>query len=148
MQKGFTLIELMIVVAIMGILAAIALSSYQNYMARSQVSEALILSSQYKNEISNFYGQMGNCPTLGEMRLSVPTDGAGKYIHYVAMVSQSDATCAISLTFNNTNVSNSLKNKNIIFSMMPENTGLGGTMWKCSSTDIAQRFLPVTCQGI
>lgn len=64
------------------------------------------------------------------------------------MVSQSDATCAISLTFNNTNVSNSLKNKNIIFSMMPENTGLGGTMWKCSSTDIAQRFLPVTYQGI
>ena len=148
MQKGFTLIELMIVVAIIGILAAIALSSYQNYMVRSQVSEALILSSQYKIEISNFYGQMGNCPTLVEIGFLAPTDGAGKYIHSVNMSSQNDVTCAISLTFNNTDVSNSLKNKNIIFSMMPENTGSGGTNWKCSSPNIDQKFLPLTCECV
>jgi type IV pilus assembly protein PilA len=62
-QKGFTLIELMIVVAIIGILAAIAIPAYQNYTIRSQVTEGLSLADGWKTGISEFYAQNGAFPT-------------------------------------------------------------------------------------
>src|SRR5580692_11496938 len=63
MQKGFTLIELMIVVAIMGILAAVAIPAYQNYVIRGQVTEGLSLASGWKTAVSEFYAQNGAFPT-------------------------------------------------------------------------------------
>ena len=62
-QKGFTLIELMIVVAIIGILAAIAIPAYQNYTIRSQVTEGLSLADGWKTGVSEFYAQNGAFPT-------------------------------------------------------------------------------------
>jgi type IV pilus assembly protein PilA len=62
-EKGFTLIELMIVVAIIGILAAIAIPAYQNYTIRSQVTEGLSLADGWKTGISEFYAQNGAFPT-------------------------------------------------------------------------------------
>jgi type IV pilus assembly protein PilA len=62
-QKGFTLIELMIVVAIIGILAAIAIPAYQNYTIRSQVTEGLSLADGWKTGVAEFYAQNGNFPT-------------------------------------------------------------------------------------
>jgi type IV pilus assembly protein PilA len=62
-QKGFTLIELMIVVAIIGILAAIAIPAYQNYTIRSQVTEGLSLADGWKTGIAEFYAQNGAFPT-------------------------------------------------------------------------------------
>jgi type IV pilus assembly protein PilA len=62
MQKGFTLIELMIVIAIIGILAAIAIPAYQNYLIRSQVTEGLSLGDGWKTAISEFYAQYGVFP--------------------------------------------------------------------------------------
>ena len=62
-QKGFTLIELMIVVAIIGILAAIAIPAYQNYTIRSQVTEGLSLADGWKTGIAEFYAQNGTFPT-------------------------------------------------------------------------------------
>lgn len=62
-QKGFTLIELMIVVAIIGILAAIAIPAYQNYTIRSQVTEGLSLADGWKTGIGEFYAQNGAFPT-------------------------------------------------------------------------------------
>src|ERR1700738_4487846 len=62
-QKGFTLIELMIVVAIIGILAAIAIPAYQNYTIRAQVTEGLNLADGWKTSVSEFYAQNGGCPT-------------------------------------------------------------------------------------
>ncbi len=61
--KGFTLIELMIVVATIGILAAIAIPAYQNYATRAQVSEALNMASAFKSELMAKYGESGACPT-------------------------------------------------------------------------------------
>jgi type IV pilus assembly protein PilA len=63
LQKGFTLIELMIVIAIIGILAAIAIPAYQNYTIRSQVTEGLSLADGWKTAISEFYDQNGTFPT-------------------------------------------------------------------------------------
>ena len=62
-QKGFTLIELMIVIAIIGILAAIAIPAYQNYTIRSQVTEGLSLADGWKTSISEYYAQNGSFPT-------------------------------------------------------------------------------------
>ena len=62
-QKGFTLIELMIVVAIIGILAAIAIPAYQNYLIRSQVTEGLSLADGWKTGVAEFYSQNGAFPT-------------------------------------------------------------------------------------
>jgi type IV pilus assembly protein PilA len=63
MQKGFTLIELMIVIAIIGILAAIAIPAYQNYLIRSQVTEGLSLADGWKTAVSEFYAQYGAFPS-------------------------------------------------------------------------------------
>ena len=65
-QKGFTLIELMIVIAIIGILAAIAIPAYQNYTIRSQVTEGLSLADGWKTSISEYYAQNGSFPTVFE----------------------------------------------------------------------------------
>jgi type IV pilus assembly protein PilA len=65
MQKGFTLIELMIVVAIIGILAAIAIPAYQDYTIRAQVTEGLNLADGVKVAVADYYTQNGNFPAAG-----------------------------------------------------------------------------------
>ena len=85
-QQGFTLIELMIVVAIIGILAAIAIPAYQDYTIRAQVSEGLNLSAGAKAAISEFYMDRGTFPsTNAEAGLSVNTTIAGNYVDQVTV---------------------------------------------------------------
>ena len=83
-QKGFTLIELMIVVAIIGILAAIAIPAYQDYTIRSQVTEGLNLSASLKTGVSEYFAQYGAWPTLvvGNVAgsLGLVGDPSGKYV--------------------------------------------------------------------
>jgi type IV pilus assembly protein PilA len=89
-QKGFTLIELMIVVAIIGILAAIAIPAYQDYTIRSQVTEGLNLASAIKASVAEFYAQNGRWPTaLGPSTtagtLGMDTTPSGKYVSGLAV---------------------------------------------------------------
>lgn len=83
-QKGFTLIELMIVVAIIGILAAIAIPAYQDYTVRSQVTEGLNLASSVKAGVAEYYAAKGEWPTtLAQVGISnTPT---GKYVTGITM---------------------------------------------------------------
>ncbi|HGH6435559.1 TPA: pilin [Neisseria meningitidis] len=82
LQKGFTLIELMIVIAIVGILAAVALPAYQDYTARAQVSEAILLAEGQKSAVTEYYLNHGIWPANNSSAgvASVSTDIKGKYV--------------------------------------------------------------------
>jgi len=92
-QKGFTLIELMIVVAIIGILAAIAIPAYQNYTIRAQVTEGLSLADGWKTAISDFYTNNGTWPTtaapvgnVATLVMEMPGLTTGKYVQNVGLL--------------------------------------------------------------
>ncbi|HFB6133941.1 TPA: pilin [Neisseria gonorrhoeae] len=85
LQKGFTLIELMIVIAIVGILAAVALPAYQDYTARAQVSEAILLAEGQKSAVTEYYLNHGEWPAdNGDAGVASPADKIiGKYVKEV-----------------------------------------------------------------
>ncbi|ENX7408892.1 prepilin-type N-terminal cleavage/methylation domain-containing protein, partial [Neisseria gonorrhoeae] len=84
LQKGFTLIELMIVIAIVGILAAVALPAYQDYTARAQVSEAILLAEGQKSAVTEYYLNNGKWPAdNGAAGVASASDIKGKYVKEV-----------------------------------------------------------------
>ncbi|HFA3965200.1 TPA: pilin, partial [Neisseria gonorrhoeae] len=86
LQKGFTLIELMIVIAIVGILAAVALPAYQDYTARAQVSEAILLAEGQKSAVTEYYLNHGKWPANnGDAGVASPSDIKGKYVESVTV---------------------------------------------------------------
>jgi type IV pilus assembly protein PilA len=135
MQKGFTLIELMIVVAIIGILAAIALPAYQDYTKRSHVTEGLTLAGGAKASVTEFYSSNGHFPKVNESAGLAKADSiVGNAVKKVTVDNGK-----ITVTYKD-KVEN---DKTIILS---PTTGAGGVQWSCTGGDVSPKFRPSNCR--
>ena len=142
-QQGFTLIELMIVVAIIGILAAIAIPQYQNFIARSQVTEALNLLGGAKTAIEDEVSQTNVFPAADAAALGTDygIQTLGKYVASMASTQTTADSGVVTATFANTNVAKGLASTTIDFTR-----DLSG-VWTCTASGgVPAKFLPKTCK--
>ncbi|HKK14981.1 MAG TPA: pilin [Gammaproteobacteria bacterium] len=140
-QQGFTLIELMIVVAIIGILAAIAIPAYQDYTIRSQVSEGLSLADGAKTAVAEFYNNRGTWPPANSSAgLATSSSITGNYVTDV------DASGGkIVVTYGNT-ANTAINGKTL---QLSPNTNGGSVQWTCSqgsSSPVDPKYLPSSCR--
>jgi len=144
MNKGFTLIELMIVVAIIAILAAIALPAYQDYVIRTQVSEGSVLADGAKTAIAEYYSNKGTAPTdNASAGLASATSITGKYVSQLAV-----AAGVITATFSKASpqrANSAIDGSTLTFTPTFAATA-GSTTWKCASA-IAPKWLPTICRA-
>jgi type IV pilus assembly protein PilA len=156
LQKGFTLIELMIVVAIIGILAAIAIPAYQDYTIRAQVSEGMNMAAAAKAAVAETYLNRGTAPvnrTVAGMTANA-TDTTGKYVQSVNVTNGT-----ISIAYGNeanANIANAL------LTLVPYVSTDNSVSWRCglaaqptntimpqataANTTVAQQYLPAACR--
>ena len=144
MQQGFTLIELMIVVAIIGILAAIAIPAYQDYTQRAQISEAFTSVDGMKNAVAEFAQNNGAFPAAADIANGVGAPVTGKY----STAATTAATGVIVVTMGAVGtVGADVAGTTVTFTP-PALAGLSGTFtWTCTST-AKQKFLPKNCTGV
>lgn len=136
---GFTLIELMIVVAIIGILAAIAIPAYNDYIARSQVSEPMSLLSGGKTPLSEWYSDHGSWPTAPQ---SVLGNLSGKYTSTITFFGASGATITLRARLKGIG----FVNPDVAGKELDLQTNNGGKSWVCAASTIDSRFLPQACK--
>ena len=166
-QRGFTLIELMIVIAIIGILAAIAIPAYQDYTVRSQVSEGIALASATKAAVSEFYSARGTWPTdtaagaaTDAFQWTTTTQPKSKYVSGITV---DDGTIVI--TYGGEINPRAIANGLDTLTLRPGATANGDIVWACgyatyppanvtvqnaapgTPTDILGKFLPSTCRA-
>ena len=163
-QKGFTLIELMIVIAIIGILAAIAIPAYQNYTIRSQVTEGLSLADGWKTSISEYYAQNGSFPTSsssagGAGTVAVSGASQGKYVGSIAVTTGGEIV--VVYTGSQANAKLSAAGAHTL-GLQPGLDGNNDVIWVCGTastptgvsvtsggvaTTIAASYLPNSCHA-
>lgn len=138
-QQGFTLIELMIVVAIIGILAAVAIPAYRDYTIRSQVSEGLSLAGGAKIAITEYVNEHGSMPASNADAALAPASEING--SYVSQVDVSGGT--IEITYGN-KANAQIGSDTLIVSTV---TTSGYVGWECKPGTIANKYLPASCRN-
>ena len=136
-QKGFTLIELMIVVAIIGILAAVALPAYQDYTKRAHVSEGITLGASAKAAVTEYYVSEAAWPA-DNAAAGLPT-GTTITGNAVKSVVVDDGVITVTYT------AKVEDGKTVVFT--PSVAGTGSIKWTCSAGTVDDKYLPSNCRG-
>ncbi|MGH8232723.1 MAG: pilin [Rhodanobacteraceae bacterium] len=142
-QYGFTLIELMIVVAIIAILAAIAIPAYQNFVVRAQVTEGMTLAAAAETAVWDFYANTGYFPASNQSAdLADDTSITGKYVSQVKVTDG-----VVTATFNDTTSNTAIHGDTLVLS---PTTTASDIMWTCNpagaSNAVAPKYLPSSCR--
>jgi type IV pilus assembly protein PilA len=135
-QQGFTLIELMIVVAIIGILAAVAIPAYQDYTVRAQVTEGLSLASAAKTAVSEFFATNGRLPgSNASAGIASSESISGNHVDNVSISSGGSIVVDFSAT--------AIVGDSIILS---PNTLGGRVAWNCAGGTLEPKYRPSSCR--
>jgi type IV pilus assembly protein PilA len=142
LQKGFTLIELMIVVAIIGILAAIALPAYQDYTIRAKVTEGVSMSSAAKLAVAETASSLGGLANVTAANSGYAFNASGATNAYVASIAITDATGVVTVTTKNTGAT-----VQPIFTLTPVQASANDQLqWTCAQTAGLPKHMPASCR--